>query len=218
MALKLKSRRECCPNGFFYRQPETGWELQSWDFFELTRELQKHRQANPQYRMQTDMTAIENEVDAVNAIRVSKIPGAMIYLIEGDLPPPKLSAPASSRVSRLAAGAVTLVEWIKSGADAVSPELSNQRASVCASCSKNNSSDWTKLFTTPVSEAIRHAVSQRKDWNLSTEHDDKLGVCDACLCPLKLKVHMPIAAIVKRLPAESKAALVPECWILAESK
>jgi hypothetical protein len=220
MGIRLKSRLSSPPNGFYFRQAETGWELTTWDFQQLCNELQKHRRANPQYRLQLDMASIQDEVDVVNAARVSTIPNAEGFLQQGDLAPPK---PMPQRnlgqsLRSVAAGGRTIIEWIKSGAEAVAPELANKRASICAECPKNAPGDWTAFFTVPVSKAIQFELEKRKEMDLKTDYDDKLRVCSACLCPLPLKVHMGIDAIMKRLPEESKSELVPECWILEESK
>lgn len=218
MALRLKKRHECPPNGFQYTQPETGWHLETWDFNFLCMEVQKHRRANPKFKLPTDMPTIEAQVDNQNAMRVAKIPGAAeVYLMEGDFSPPK-SQPPTSRVRRLVAGARVIVEWITSKGQAVDPALSNHRASICSDCPKNEPGDLTSFFTIPVSEAIRSALNLRKDWKLSTNHDERLNVCDACGCPLKLKVHVPIDFINKRLSAESRSELDPRCWILGETK
>ena len=51
--------------------------------------------------------------------------------------------------------------------------------------------------------------------DLKTSKDAELNVCQACLCPLKLKVHTPMSLIQKRLKPEQRAELDPKCWILA---
>lgn len=220
MGLRLKNRWQSIPNGFQYKQRETGWELTTWDFNMLCQEIQKHRRANPQHRLPLDLVSIENEVEFANASRVARIPGADIYLQQGDLPPPKTPPPPGliQRGLRLAAGGRTLVEWLKSREDAVPPELANTRAAICAKCPKNEPGDWAARFTEPVSAAIRKELEKRRGWELKTDHDEELRVCSACLCPLPLKVHVPIDFILKRIPEDSKAALVPECWILKEGK
>lgn len=219
MSLRLKSRRNAAPNGFYYRQSETGWELTTWDFFELCRELQKHRQANPQFKLITDMTAIEDEVDAVNALRVSKIPLTESYLMEGGASPPfpvPQSRSLGQKLLNVAAGARSNLEWIRSGAPAVAPEASERRAAKCVTCPKNNSSDFTVLFTTPIAAAIKAAINLAKERKLTTSYDDRLGTCDACLCPMQVKVHRLIEDIDKYLDPVSRSLLWEKCWITQE--
>ncbi|MFI5222626.1 MAG: hypothetical protein ACHQX3_00025 [Nitrospirales bacterium] len=220
MSLKLKSLTQAPPNGFYYRQAESGWELSNWDFELLCQELQKHRRANPKFRLTLDMDSIRNEVNSVNAARVAEIPGAMIYLTEGDLPPPKFLPQRNlgQRLKNVAIGAKANFDWLTSGAKAVAPELSESRASVCVSCPNNNSKDFTAFFTMPISIAIRKAVNRFKELKLTTSHDELLGVCDACLCPMRLKVHMEIEEIVKQMPSDSRARLWENCWVTKEAK
>ena len=52
--------------------------------------------------------------------------------------------------------------------------------------------------------------------NLRVEGEEKLGICDACWCPLKLKVHMPINHIVDNTEDEVFIDLHKDCWILKE--
>ena len=74
----------------------------------------------------------------------------------------------------------------------------------------------TSSFTIPTSELIRKQLSMRQDMALKTESDEKLGVCNACGCPLKLKVHVPASHIKKHTSEAVKRELDPRCWIPAE--
>lgn len=228
MALRLKSRTQCPPGGFIYTQRETNWRNwiaeppSQWDFNWLCRSLQAHRQANRRLGLNTNLTAIQNEVDELNARRVAGIPGGDIYLMEGGIPKAqahhgssRLSA-AVGAVSKIASGMGTLGDWLGSGGPAVESKLANQRAAVCVGCPLNGRGDLTSYFVIPAAEFIRKQLEQRKDLNLSTPHDDKLGVCQACLCPMKLKVHVPLSFLREHLTAAIQADLDPRCWILNE--
>jgi len=216
---RLLNRQKQIPNGFKFYQPQTKWSPPAFASFDtIVTGLIANRQANPQYNLPTDYNTVVEEVDAFNAEMCARM-GWNSYITGASGPP--LTAPRRSpiqSVKAVAAGGETLVEWIRSGAEAVPADLSQKRASICAACPKNGQGGLTSIFTVPVSEAIREAIGQRRQWGLSTPNDDSLGVCDACFCPLKLKVHMPIDQIMVKLPATSKELLVPECWILAESK
>lgn len=222
---RLKNRQLQIPGGLKFFQPETKFQTQPFMSFDtIVRAVISHRQANPflmrQHGWPVEQAAVENEIDAFNANLCARM-GWNDYIIGTDSPP--LSTPPQRhhlllQSGRLAAGAKTLVEWIGSGAEAVPTELSNKRAEICAGCPKNGVADLTSWFTMPVSQAIRAAINLRKEWKLSTPFDEKLGVCDACACPLHLKVHMPIDRIMARLSDESKRELDARCWILAESR
>ena len=56
------------------------------------------------------------------------------------------------------------------------------------------------------------------NFDLTTPHDSKLGVCKACDCPMRLKVFVPLDKIVGHMLPEAKAALDPTCWILDEER
>jgi hypothetical protein len=113
----------------------------------------------------------------------------------------------------VAAGAKILVEWIASGEEAVPIDVSESRAAICADCPKNEKGDWTRFFTVPVSNEIKKQLEKRRGWNLKTSHDENLNICGVCLCPIKLKVHVPIDRILKNLDPEVRANLHPKCWI-----
>jgi len=219
---KLRNRQMQIPQGLTFYQPETRWRPQRYASFEtIVRSLIAHRQAHPhlveKHRWPIDYATVCEEVDSFNA-RVCEANGWNQYITGpgGDsLPksmPPQLNL--LQRGQQLAAGAGVLVEWISSGAEAVSAELANRRASVCAACVQNEKGDLLSFFTKPVSAAIQGALNARREMRLSTPNDENLGVCAACSCPLKLKVHIPLDRIMAKLTAESKAGLDANCWIL----
>ena len=109
-----------------------------------------------------------------------------------------------------------MVEWLKDGAEAVPQDLSIARANVCAHCPHNQSGDLTSFFTVPVSNAIRKALADKDGMNLATPIDDQLHVCGICLCPMKLKVHVPLKTILDRLPTEVFTELPEYCWMRTE--
>lgn len=223
--LLLKSTRQCPPSGFIFREAETGWELQDWDFENLCLELQKHRQANPKFRKTTNLDAIRLEVNQRNAERVAQIPNADSYITsQGDASPPKSQAfrtlgklqSAAEGVKKIASGAGLLLDWIIDGAEPVESELANARASICVKCPMNSPEALGSFFTKAASESIRREIEQLKRLDLTTEHDKNLGVCKACLCPLRTKTHVPLGYIHDHMPHDTKSQLDPGCWILHE--
>jgi len=136
----------------------------------------------------------------------------------GSFPVPSRSisqsvAAAVAAVKKLAAGGALLLEWEVSGEAPVPNEIATQRASICAECPKNQKGDFTRWFTKPVSELVKKKMQRVHAMNLKTVHDDKLGTCVACECPLKLKVFCGIDLIHKHLKPEAKAELWEKCWI-----
>lgn len=216
--IKLKDRRKPGPNGFMYHERRTDWKswivdpTSQWDFGLLCQRYQEHARLNPGLAMPVDLKTIEEMMDLANALRYAQIPGADIYITRTGESAPKAPAPRNPVVQVVAAGRV-LVEWIKSGEEAVPVAVANKRAEVCATCPQNGTGDWTRYFTEPAQAAIKREYERRKEMKLSTPYDEQLRVCEACDCPLKLKVHMPIDRIRQALTGEQKGRLDPRCWI-----
>lgn len=230
--IRLKSRTQCPPNGFFYRQKETGWELQTWDFGLLCRELQNHRRLNPRFRLSTDLKIIEGEVDQTNALRVLSIKGGEHYVTSdgGAIPTipkmvlPRLLQPVQQFLGRVASvgakldnGKQVLIEWLGEGGVPEPVEIAQARAMICADCPQNGSTplEW---FTKATSETIRMALEIKHDMGLTTPSDDKLDSCKACTCPLKLKVWCPMKHILNHLTEDDRRDLDPRCWILKNDR
>lgn len=219
----LKNRQVGIPEGIKFIQPETGWAAPRYASFQVVCNMLKaHRDAHPdlvkKYNWATDPEGIAEDIEQYNVNVCIKM-GWLDYIV-GDIgaSPPK-SRPLSSlrgQAANVAAGANVLVEWIASGAEAVDQALAHGRAGICAQCPQNKTGDMLSFFTKPVSEAIRAALNTRNAWKLETIHDRDLGVCAVCNCPLKLKVHVPIAKIKARLGAETLNALPGNCWIPKE--
>lgn len=231
MSLRLKSHSQSPPNGFLYVQTQTGWRSEQhvptsqWDWNLLVRAVQQHRVSNPKLGLPTDLESIESELDYVNALRVQNMRGGSTYVTDDERPPPPKSL-ASRLTSQLAsvaagarkvkAGALTLLDWNLSNDPPVEPEHAVSRAGVCVTCPQNGKGDLTRWFTVPAAAQIKKAMAARLGLNLTTPHDENLGVCEACSCPLALKVWPKIEYIKAHMPEEVKADLDPRCWILKE--
>src|ERR1035437_1925879 len=231
--LRLKDRQRQIPGGYRFYLPELKWSAPGNfpSFTVVCSALNQVIRANAylatKHHWPVDEHGIESWVDLYNATVCSRM-GWADYVLEdvgGTLPksspPPhnlaSLSA-AAARAKELVAGARTLVEWIDSGAPPVDRDLAQSRALICSTCPKNEKGDWTHWFTTPAAELIRRQVQKAADRSISTVYDEKLHLCVACHCPLKLKVHVPIDWIAKRLSPDQIAKLkeAPNCWILSE--
>jgi len=233
---RLISRQKQIPNGFRFFQPQTGWKAPRYASFEtIVQSLIAHRKGNPfltqKHGWATDHDTVANEVDEFNA-KVCQQLGYKDYYVEGGTggaaAPPPFYHPATTpvpppippgvlaKLGAVAAGGRVLIEWINSGEESVPGPVAEARASVCAGCPQNGQGGWESYFTVPVSNAIRTELEKRRNWNLKTALDEKIGVCEACHCPLPLKVHMPIVRILSRMPGDEFNLLDPKCWIRAE--
>jgi hypothetical protein len=223
---RLTSRQKFIPGGFKFYDPHLKWTAPANASFQVICDgLRNVRMANPGVtkanNLSTDANQIADEVDFFNASICERmgwndyITGAQGGSAAPFPQPPPRSLP--QRLQSVAAGAKTIVEWITSGAEAVPQEQANARASVCSGCPLNDASDFTKLFTVPVSAAIHEALNARRDMKLETPYDGSLHVCSACLCPMKLKVHVPFEKFYSKMSQETKDALHESCWIRSEA-
>lgn len=226
---RLKSRTEHPPYSFQFLQPETGQTtpfVGSFNF--VVEQVITLRMANPflaeRHGWRTDVAGVEAEVDAYNTARC--IAGGWLnFVVMDDTAPPAptyvmpekkkpWASAVGGSVKRVAAGVAVLVEWLGSGAKPVEQSLADTRAAICAGCPKNDGGDFTKYFTEPIANTIRTQLEIRGDLQLRTGHDDKLTVCSACDCPLKLKVWAPLEHVIAHTSEDTKTKLDPRCWIL----
>jgi hypothetical protein len=234
--MRLRSRQRAIPNGVSVYDPATKYQAPRYASFDAqVGGVIAARLANPgktaQFKLATDRPTVENEVDRYLAQKCMEM-GAQDFVdttrsqADGGQPAP---APFPNQTHGLnprqtfrgqsqsvAVGAEVLVEWLSSGAEAVPQAQANDRAAVCAGCPLNERGSWSRWFTVPLSNAIRAALNQREGYNLHTSHDDKLGTCAACLCPMALKVWLPLDKFLPKMSVEAKDSLDKACWIRKE--
>jgi hypothetical protein len=217
----------------FFIQPETKWKSRPWASFNcIVDDLIVHRQNNPamtaKFKKSVNRVEVENEVDAFIA-QVCEQMNWLDYVIGNEgAPPPTLKAPNPQELSQLSAvaakakqvwaGLRTLGDWLDSGEPAVAQELSNSRGSVCVECPKNGKGDFTTWFAAPAAAAIKRQVEKLEQRKLATTSDEKLGACEACLCPMRLKVHVPIEFIKSHTTDATldKLRQGKDCWVVKE--
>lgn len=186
------------------------------------------RQANPflaeRHGWRLDREGVEHDVEQHNVARM--ISGGWTDFIIQDnqnptptyvMPPAekKRTGAAVGSIRNVAAGVGVLLEWLGSGGKPVEQSLADSRAAICVGCPKNGQGGILSYFTKAAADTIRIQMEIRGDLQLKTPHDEKLGVCEACLCPLRLKVFTPIEHVLAHTSNDVKTQLVPQCWILA---
>jgi hypothetical protein len=209
------------PNGGWqFVQPQTRWSLPTpiaWTFDQAVKKIIEHRMANRaiavQHKMPMDVPGVSAELVNYTKQRlgIPDPPAGPKFSPQQGLPPPVVAVVEA--IKKTAYGAATIIDWLGSGGQAVDSELSTKRAGICINCPQNGSPDLSQWFTVKASEAIQAALSRRNDLKLSTPHDMQLGVCAACLCPMRLKVHTPLEVIISHLKPEIQAQLDTNCWI-----
>ena len=235
---RLKSRQKQIPNGFFFRQPEINWDSRKVlglhpSFDTLTRAVISARAANPHYvakhKWSLDYDTVAMEVEMFQ-VKVCLSAGWTSYLTDSgggagvpfskaqSLANQKQLSAAVGAVKKLWAGVKSLNAWIDSGEPPVDIELAEKRAATCVQCKLNGKGDFSRWFTVPVASAIKRQQEILLQREIKTSQDDKINVCEGCLCPLKVKVHTPMKFIAPNMTPEIINDLKPgnNCWVLAE--
>lgn len=205
-------------------QAETKWTSPPWASFDTVVDLLlAHRRANPYLAKKNnwalDRNDIANEVDAYNAA-ICKAHGWTNFIDAGDILP-KYQPRATSLlqgVEKVAAGARLVRDLFGEKEKPVSHEEATHRASTCIQCPKNTKGDWTRFFTIPAADVIRRQFGVAVGLECNTSHDDQLGICEACGCPLRLKVHIDDDFILARTSREELSEMPEECWIQQAAK
>lgn len=229
MAIRLKSRTQAPPGGFIVTIPKLNRTKQFWAFSDAVAWFKSIALANPSAQITTNDREIADFIDQQNALRVTAISGADIYLMQkggqtalagakkATLFRPVLAV--GEKIKQLVAGAKVLQDWLEDGGCIpVERNLAEKRAAICIACPQNSHGDLTSIFTVPASAQIKALLNRAKSEKMETSVDDKLGVCAACLCPLKLKVHVPIDHIREHLTEDAKNHLDKNCWIVHNIK
>lgn len=226
----LKSRRIFPPDGWSFFQPQTNWHAPpGLSFDDVVEQIIRHRLANPRFaaNWSVEPAEVAEELDTFTCTRLAMDPN---YCAPGVPSPFPAGSPRQASMwvnqsgrggvvaagRKIVAGIGVLVDWLGSGGKPVDNKLAVARAETCSGCPKNEPGGLESFFTAPASELIRKQLAIRQDLQLSTPFDEKLNVCSACLCPMKLKVHTPIEHILKHLLADAETELDPRCWIPRE--
>jgi hypothetical protein len=220
------------PGGLRFLQAETNWSITPWSSFEsAVGQIITHRLGN-RYLMEkngwsVDPASVAAELDAYNT-KIAKEMAWTDYIVEGEPggPPSFIQPPIhrssglfeASAVARVRSGVQTIAEWEISGGFVVDQAVAESRATVCAGCPKNGKGDLTSWFTVPAAKLIQVQLEAKNNRKLETKSDEALGVCEACSCPLKLKVFCPLDIINSKMSPSVRTELHPGCWILSESK
>ncbi len=225
---KLRNRQMQIPGGYRFELKPLKWRSPAYASFDtIVNQVQALINSNPKVaqanKWPNDRIGIENWVDSFNA-QICKNNGWNQYIHPDAQPPPKSVAPEFKERLRRVAGAVKavndgariLLDWERSGDPPVESETAMRRATVCVTCPQNQSGGLTAWFTVPASELIRRKLARLHDLNLKTPLDEKLHVCAACYCPLRLKMHTPMRYIRPMLTNELKSKLPAHCWMLKE--
>jgi hypothetical protein len=107
---------------------------------------------------------------------------------------------------------LALTEWLGAGGVPVPGEEAQRRADICLTCPLNRTDVnlWDKVKGA-VAESIRDQLEVKHQMEIYTHNETQLGICEACGCVLKLKVHVPLPHILNHTPDLQKFDKC--CWI-----
>ena len=234
---RLKSRQRPIPNGFVFYEPLTKrkWTGPALSFDMLVQEIIAHRMGNAILNGKaTDYATVADEVDTANALYCQRMGWTQYVLHDGigvtevkKKPAPSRPTPRPANAGAegapnksIARAAITLTSILGPSQKPVARELAEKRAAICVRCPLNQTGQ--ESFRAFLSEAgasmVRKMFGFLNDANLKTTRDEELGICGACECPLKMKVHAPLDFILSKTDAETMAAFAENCWIRTGDK
>lgn len=210
------------PGGFQFRIPEIGFIAPPYQSFDtLVNTVHRVVNANAALAKKNGWPlgreGVALWVDRVQAT-ICHQNGWNDYITTAkDIDPPKYPPPPGAHPAEVvAAGVKSLVSWFGAGARPVVKKLAQERADTCEKCEFNRPGDLGNWFSRSVSELIRSQVGVFKGMSLTATNDDKLGICDLCECPIKLKIHVPMEHIEKNMLAGVWPMLPEYCWMKKE--
>lgn len=216
------SRHRTPPQGWFYRQPETGWTTPTpigSTFSQTVALIIAMRKKNPaitaKYNLATNTEAVESELEKYTRKRLGLPEVSQVPFSERPSPSAHGGAAVAAvgsmaGLKRAAQGTAVVIDWLRSGGNPVAQELANKRGEICVACPKNVTGSW---FTTAPAQLIKETLEARKDLKLETPSDANLKSCDVCKCLNRLKIWTPLEFILTKTKPEIMAEFPSNCWI-----
>jgi hypothetical protein len=224
--MRLKSRTEFPPGGFQLLLPEVGMTKSlSGSFREMVEAFAMIVQKNPALAQRlgwpTQRAAQEAFVEERECRRLVSQGWSQFVDLSGPnyVPLPEVKKKGLAAVAggaKAARSAIMAYTAMFSKTGPVANDVAIARASVCVDCPKNDTQNSLKnLFVETAAKEIMALLGALKDMTLTTPYDEKLGICTACHCPMRAKIHAPIEAIRAGMPQEvwQEIQTVPNCWI-----
>lgn len=216
------SRHAFPPQGWFFRQPQTGWvnPMAMVGFDASVKAIIKHRELNRaislKHQLSLDYNTVANELEKFTRLRVGipeQAPPSFFHSSSSQMPSRVVAAAVNLR--RAASGTAVVLDWIQSGGDPVAQDLAERRAAVCVACPKNVPGAW---YTEAPAEMLRAAIEgwqslKGSTFSFETKQGDALKSCDVCKCLMRLKVFCPLGHIVDNTKPDIMAEFPPNCWI-----
>ena len=179
------------PDGYRYKDPESGFVCHSFDYSDWVQQEKKHLEGNGR-KVPFDLELIMQE-----QLCMTLPPGWCSY------DPPNSVVLATLEGKDIMHAASTFGSWVLNGMPLVEQEEADRRALVCSRCYLNVSISGC---------GVCQAVVDKLAGSLTSKHDRFIRKCAACKCNLRAKVHFPLEVLDKENPGVQE--LYPEhCWL-----
>lgn len=180
------------PNGYSYKQEETGITVSSDNFTQLVTRVVDHRKAN-------NLPVPFNISEIVEESVCKERP----ELCEGYKPKPPLNQKLTLSL------AVRLTKTlIAAGGKRVDQSEADQRASICSTCDDNIEPDGcTGCSNRIIKQAVEFIVGGNK-----TSYDSTLKSCKHCGCFNAAQVWLPLKSLQDAATDDENEALPDHCW------
>lgn len=118
------------------------------------------------------------------------------------------------RILHYLRGARIVAAWIQTGAPTAPIDLVVLRSSTCLRCPMNQKTRAGGF----LNWLIQTLISVRTRWRMPLYCHDRLHTCTACMCPLRIKIRVPIETVAQGIdfPAGELTKFWGECWIRRE--
>lgn len=88
-----------------------------------------------------------------------------------------------------------------------------KRSEACLVCPLNRPETDFEVVTGTFASLAKEVIAFKHKRNMVVPDEHLLGVCAACGCDLKLKIHVPMEHILETMTEEQLNALDSKCWI-----
>lgn len=119
-------------------------------------------------------------------------------------------------------GLAALHDWLGDGGDPVHPMVAEFRAQRCVTgddgsgCPLNQGQGWLETAKGEVANWIRREMEVKNGMELHVTTEEKLHVCKACSCYLRLKIWMPRDHIRAHTTKKQIDKTPSFCWMRSE--
>jgi hypothetical protein len=180
------------PNGYSYKQEETGVTVSSDNFNQLITRVADHRKAN-------NLPVPFNISEIIEASVCKERP----ELCEGYEPKP----PPNQKLTLSLAVRLTKT-LIAAGRNRVDQPEADRRAGICSTCDDNIEPDGcTGCGNRIVKQAVEFIVGGKK-----TSYDSTLKSCKHCGCFNAAQVWLPLKPLQDTATDDENEALPNHCW------